>query len=1028
METVVGSIAPLRTPMQVSDAGSLPRSFDGLPAAPLPGAAYPLQRLERAWALLSQAVSAWRAGDVRRSDSALRSAARAALGSLEHGLTLYLEVACRARMTDEDVTKLRAPEFGDLVGLMRRYASPAFDNATVTHLSEARVQLLEVTARAGSTPPTGVVAEALRCLQAVITTYVPDGHEALSVPAIDFTGIEVRRPSGVVGAWLWLRDAWVHGSWARTAAAVGVLWAAAFVFLAPSLVFGFVYWQGDTLSYYLPVHLVYAAALSRGELPFWTPHMAGGYPLLADGEGGMLYPVNVLLTWLLSPGAAYHWQLFVRFGLAGTFAFWFARELKLDRAPSFIGGVVFAFSSFMVGQLHHSNVGNSALWLPAVLACAERASRTCLPWKVGWVSLGGLTFGTAMLGLHVQPILMTGMVLALWCGFRAVPHLIAAVRPHAITAAQDSAAEAPTQGRWSRLQTGISDLSIVPAITFLAMGVAAAQLFPLYELVQFSSRGAGMSYQLANNFSLNPFDLTTLLFPSFFRGIDDQWWSLWFKWETTLYVGIVPLGLAVASVFLGRGRERWFFVGLAVLSLLLALGDHSPVKLYRLMWEVPGLSALRAPGRFTYLFVFACAMLAAFGMQGALSCARSEQSVTTSRINVAVRLQAMALLLGAVLSGLLVALVLLRRRLQDDPASVVELIQNVYLTLPRDYAYQASAEYIAASLAQSLDLTNPRTALALVLLASIATWFAAVSFRGSRHPHWQVVPAVLVAGELLFFALTFHQVAPLTQVTRPIGPAQFLVEHEGLHRHLSRGAPAPGVEPNRLLPFHRSDADGYSSLPLARAAEYLHRLKEHDGALMDLMGVRYLISYKDRSRWPAHERVHYNVDRPLLHGPSAGPESTIVLNAGAFAASELRLIGSLTHARHLPQGAEVATVEVRDTRGRTRRFPLRAGQDIADEGLQLPATVPANHQAARVAYTRFGRTAEGNVVETLGYFTRLPFDGDLMVDKVTVAFTYPEGQIHLAGAGLMGTDGTVRQLTLLAKHRPGSASHEKFRP
>jgi hypothetical protein len=46
------------------------------------------------------------------------------------------------------------------------------------------------------------------------------------------------------------------------------------------------------------------------------------------------------------------------------------------------------------------------------------------------------------------------------------------------------------------------------------------------------------------------------------------------------------------------------------------MANYAPFfNLHQVLWSVPGFSFLRAPGRFTYLVVFACACLAAFGLQ-----------------------------------------------------------------------------------------------------------------------------------------------------------------------------------------------------------------------------------------------------------------------------------------------------------------------------------------------------------------------------------------------------------------------------
>src|SRR6266487_4518509 len=50
------------------------------------------------------------------------------------------------------------------------------------------------------------------------------------------------------------------------------------------------------------------------------------------------------------------------------------------------------------------------------------------------------------------------------------------------------------------------------------------------------------------------------------------------------------------------------------LGLILALGQYSPINLHYVLWLLPGLSGLRAPGRFTAVVVLAGGMLAAYGL------------------------------------------------------------------------------------------------------------------------------------------------------------------------------------------------------------------------------------------------------------------------------------------------------------------------------------------------------------------------------------------------------------------------------
>src|SRR5262249_1783296 len=161
---------------------------------------------------------------------------------------------------------------------------------------------------------------------------------------------------------------------------------------------------------------------------------------------GMLYRVHLVLSLPLAPGAAHAWQLIVRFCMASAFSYGFARVLGLGRLPAVVAGLVFTFGSFTVGQLHHTNVGNSAIWLPAVLACLELALRRGGVGPAGRTGLRGLALGNALLGIHLQPVLMTLLALGLWAVFRATPPLVTPVLD------ARNGASPPVEHRWRQVR------------------------------------------------------------------------------------------------------------------------------------------------------------------------------------------------------------------------------------------------------------------------------------------------------------------------------------------------------------------------------------------------------------------------------------------------------------------------------------------------------------------------------------------------------------------------------------------------
>jgi Na+/proline symporter len=138
---------------------------------------------------------------------------------------------------------------------------------------------------------------------------------------------------------------------------------------------------------------------------------------------------------------------------------------------------------------------------------------------------------------------------------------------------------------WPRLTSrgaaiGIVAGGVVAIAGITGAGLAAVQLLPLYELGTFSFRGGGVSYEYASQYSFPPAQLLSLLLPAFFV-VNGQYWGLWSHWEVFAYAGIAPLVLALAGVALGRHRLVVFFLVLALGSLALALGEHSPFGIHR---------------------------------------------------------------------------------------------------------------------------------------------------------------------------------------------------------------------------------------------------------------------------------------------------------------------------------------------------------------------------------------------------------------------------------------------------------------
>lgn len=205
-----------------------------------------------------------------------------------------------------------------------------------------------------------------------------------------------------------------------TSLALGFLLACDLLLFRGALLEGKVYYRSDTVTYYFPVADRLVDALREGQLLLWTQHIFGGFPLFADGEAGMLYPPNLIAYLLLPEPDAFIWSRVARYFMAAVFTFAYLHTLRLNRFAATVGALSFAFGGFLVTQMHHTNVANTAIWLPLTLAMVELAVRHVGRARWLYATGAGTSVGIQALALHVQPLLMSGFFLAIYLPFRVL--------------------------------------------------------------------------------------------------------------------------------------------------------------------------------------------------------------------------------------------------------------------------------------------------------------------------------------------------------------------------------------------------------------------------------------------------------------------------------------------------------------------------------------------------------------------------------------------------------------------------------
>jgi hypothetical protein len=475
--------------------------------------------------------------------------------------------------------------------------------------------------------------------------------------------------------------------------------------LADGLLWGAVAFERDTTAFYYPLAAWSWQQLHGvGKIPLWTPQIFGGYPIFADGEHGLASPLVLLAMLLMPADAALIALRLVHLLVAAFGTYALARAWRLSHTASVLGGATFALGSFLAAQIHHENVIRSAVWLPLGLALLERSLRSQGRLRLRWILLASGCVTMAALGLHAQIVFMDLLAMATYGVLRL--------------------GIGPIRGAGRRLlPRAITLLLVLPVLPLLGLMLAAVQLAPFLELAGISWRGAGLPYSVAASHSLTWYGLIKLIFPYFFRGPGEFEWGLWSPWESTLYVGLIPLALALLAIVGTRRPAVRFWAVLGSLGLVMALGQYSPLNLHQLLWLLPGLNGLRAPGRFTLVVVLALGMLAAHGLDWLERRARTSPAPLGPAPR---RLLWGLFLLPALLTPVFA---IAHAVLLAWPEATTAFLENIYLTLPRDAQPLWSAD-VHRGMKAATDLTSYRVFLPLIGLVVTAGLLMA----------WQVVP------------------------------------------------------------------------------------------------------------------------------------------------------------------------------------------------------------------------------------------------------------------------------------------------
>lgn len=326
----------------------------------------------------------------------------------------------------------------------------------------------------------------------------------------------------------------------------------------------------------------------QGHFPLWNPNLMGGYPWFANFQTMMLYP-PAWIFFILPIGTAINVFFASHVFLIGFSAFCWLKQKDLHPFSCILGGAIIMLGSQVTLQIYAGEMTPIAImpWTLFLFLAADGCFDPKHRWR--WTMAGIALVAIQIMAGFPQHVYYTALLIGLY----TLAKLCFLYRE-----------------KWQerlRVLLAIAMMYLCGAI------ICAVQLLTTFDAATETSRHGKLPFDFAGSHSFPPAQLITLIMPHFFGNMRTfSYWGMNTVWESIFYVGISALILALAGVIYGKNKERFLFLGLTLLTLLIALGYYTPF--YTLLYNyVPGFGSFRANFRILFQCNIFIAALAAMG-------------------------------------------------------------------------------------------------------------------------------------------------------------------------------------------------------------------------------------------------------------------------------------------------------------------------------------------------------------------------------------------------------------------------------
>jgi len=337
--------------------------------------------------------------------------------------------------------------------------------------------------------------------------------------------------------------------------------------------------RGDGLEFYMTANDMLRKGIINGDIPLWNRFIASGTPFMADIQNKFFYPFT-WLTMILPIKLGFKMYFLLHLSLGAIFMYFYLKCIKISKATSFLGGIIFMFSNLLVIRYEHINIVTCIIWTPMLLLLAEKL---VMEKKIKYSILLGLVMGIQFLGGFPQTAIYTDIFVF---GYYIIV----------------------SYNRESCMKDILKNiLKQSPIFISIYIGIASIQIIPLAELIKFSGRN-NISYEYFASFAYDLRMLVSMLFPTF-----------WGDWATNLqktmefpmdiYVGIIPLCLTIyGMVFHNKEKKVKLLIFTMISVMLYACSPQIPL-LAKMIYKIPILDSFRVQSRILFIFVIAMIIL-----------------------------------------------------------------------------------------------------------------------------------------------------------------------------------------------------------------------------------------------------------------------------------------------------------------------------------------------------------------------------------------------------------------------------------